>query len=148
MKKFQFSMESVLRYRQQVLDAVRAEHAIALEHVRRQEEKIESLQNKYNEVNAQYRTRKAEGMTIAEAMGFDTSLQVQEHAIQHAQLVLLGLKQEEEQKREAVVQAKKDSASIEKLKEKKLDSYNKAVQKSEEQFIDEFVSTVRVAANS
>ena len=42
--------------------------------------------------------------------------------------------------------AKQDTSSIEKLKEKKLDSYNKAVQKSEEAMIDEFVSTTRAMA--
>ena len=45
-----------------------------------------------------------------------------------------------------VVAAKQDTSSIEKLKEKKLDSYNKAVQKSEEAMIDEFVSTTRAMA--
>ena len=49
-------------------------------------------------------------------------------------------------KRLEVVEAKKDTSSIEKLREKKLDSYNKAVQKSEEAMIDEFVSTTRAMA--
>ena len=52
----------------------------------------------------------------------------------------------EEKKREAVVEAKKETSSIEKLKEKKLDAYQKAVAKSEELFIEEFVSTARVNA--
>ena len=45
-----------------------------------------------------------------------------------------------------MVAAKQDTSSIEKLKDKKLDSYNKAVQKSEEAMIDELVSTKRVMA--
>ena len=49
-------------------------------------------------------------------------------------------------KRLEVVEAKKDTSSIEKLREKKLDSYNKAVQKSEELIIEEFVTTARVMA--
>ena len=48
-----------------------------------------------------------------------------------------------------MVEAKKDTSSIEKLKEKKLDAYHKAVEKSEEQFIEEFVNTARInAANA
>ena len=56
------------------------------------------------------------------------------------------LRRQEEAKRLEVVAAKQDTSSIEKLKEKKLDSYNKAVQKSEEAMIDEFVSTTRAMA--
>ena len=51
-----------------------------------------------------------------------------------------------EAKRQEVVDAKIDTSSIEKLKEKKLDLYNKAVQKSEEVLIDEFVSSARARA--
>lgn len=43
-----------------------------------------------------------------------------------------------------MVEAKKDTSSIEKLREKKLEVYNKAVQKSEENLIDEFVTTKRI----
>lgn len=43
-----------------------------------------------------------------------------------------------------MVDAKKDTSSIEKLREKKLEAYNKAVQKSEEALIDEFVTTKRI----
>ena len=56
------------------------------------------------------------------------------------------LRRQEEAKRLEGVAAKQDTSYIEKLKEKKLDSYNKAVQKSEEAMIDEFVSTTRAMA--
>ena len=42
------------------------------------------------------------------------------------------------------MEAKKDTSSIEKLRERKLEVYNKAVQKSEENLIDEFVTTKRI----
>ena len=43
-----------------------------------------------------------------------------------------------------MVEAKKDTSSLEKLKDKKLDQYQKALQKSEEMLIDEFVSAARI----
>ena len=49
-----------------------------------------------------------------------------------------------EQKRKEVVEAKKDTSSIEKLKEKKIEEYNKEVQKFEEANIEEFVSISRI----
>jgi len=44
------------------------------------------------------------------------------------------------------VEARKETATIEKLKEHKLEDYRKAVQKSEETMIEEFVSTTRAMA--
>ena len=49
-------------------------------------------------------------------------------------------------KRSEVVEAKKETSSIDKLKEKKFKEYEKAVQKEEEQFIEEFVATKRAMA--
>ena len=62
--------------------------------------------------------------------------------------ILEELRAEEEKKRERVVEAKKDTSSIEKLKEKKLDAYHKAEAKGEELFIEEFVSAARAHASA
>ena len=55
-------------------------------------------------------------------------------------------KKKEEEKRAQMIEAKKETASLEKLREQKLDAYNKAVQKSEEAMIDELVSRARAVA--
>ena len=57
------------------------------------------------------------------------------------------LRKKEDAKRQEVVNAKIDTSSIEKLKEKKLELYNKEVAKSEEVLIDEFVSSARARAS-
>ena len=43
MKKFHFSMEMVLRYQEQRLDALRAEHAAAIARTREQETVVDRL---------------------------------------------------------------------------------------------------------
>ena len=144
MKKFRFSMEAVLHYREQMLDALRAEHAATITRVREQEREVEALNQKFDEINAEYRQKKMEGMTIADAVIFDGVLRVQENEIQKALRVLEECRRAEEVKRSEVIAARTDKATVEKLREKKLDSYRKAMEKSEEQFIDEFVSTTRV----
>ena len=144
MKKFRFSMETVLHYREQMLDALRAEHAATITRVREQEREVEALNQKFDEINAEYRQKKMEGMTIADAVIFDGMLRVQENEIQKALRVLEECRRAEEVKRSEVIAARTDKATEEKLREKKLDSYRKAMEKSEEQFIDEFVSTTRV----
>ena len=137
MKKFKFSLDSVLSYKQQVLDALKGEHAAILVKVREQEDYLEQLWSKYRTYNAEYSQRKLEGMTILDATIYQTGLRSMETVIQEETQRL------EELRRQEVVEAKTDTASIEKLKDKKLDLYQKAVAKNEEALIDEFVSSAR-----
>ncbi len=146
MKKFRFSLETVLDYKQEVLSALQTEHATILARVHAQEDLLEELENYYSELDAEFTERKLEGITILDAMQYEQYLRATERQIEEAVEILERLRAEAEAKRLEVVEAKKDTSSIEKLREKKLDSYNKAVQKSEELIIEEFVTTTRVMA--
>lgn len=147
MKKFKFALDSVLAYKQQVLDALKGEHAAILAQVREQEDVLEAVWQDYRDCNEEYRQRKAEGLTIMDAMFYQNGLRALEADIQRETEKLEELKRQEEAKRQEVVDAKIDTSSIEKLKDKKLELYNKAVQKSEENLIDEFVSSARARAS-
>ena len=147
MKKFQFSLDSVLSYKQQVLDALKGEHAEILAQVHAQEDVLEAAWQKYRDCNEEYSLRKAEGMTITDALVYQNGLRVLERNIQRETDKLKELRRKEEKKRQEVVDAKIDTSSIEKLKEHKLEDYNKAVQKDEEKLIDEFVSSAQARAN-
>ena len=146
MKKFRFSLETVLDYKQEVLSALQTEHAAILARVHAQEDLLEEMENYYSELDAEFTERKLEGITILDAMQYEQYLRATERQIEEAVEILERLRAEAEAKRLEVVEAKKDTSSIEKLREKKLDSYNKAVQKSEELIIEEFVTTTRVMA--
>lgn len=148
MKKFQFSLDTVLSYKQQVLDAVKAEHALALARVHAQEEVLEDLWSRYRACNEEYRARKAEGMTIIDATFYQNGLRALEADIQRETDRLEELRAQEEAKRSEMIEAKVDTSSLEKLKGKKQELYQKAVQKDEEQLIDEFISAARVSSAS
>ena len=143
MKKFRFSLETVLDYKQQVLDSLQAEHGAILARVKRQEELIERMEADYRALAGEFNQRKAEGISILDAMKYEQYLRSSERELEEAYSHLAKLQKQEEEKRSEVVDAKKETSSIEKLKEKKLEIYNKAVQKSEENMIDEFVMTKR-----
>lgn len=145
MKKFSFSLEKVLDYKQQILDAVQNEHAEAIANVRRQEDILESAWQEYREYNDEFRKSKETGMMVTEAILFQSGLRAMEMQIQKESEKLDELKKIEEEKRNVVVEAKKETSSLEKLKEKKLEAYQKDVAKKEEEFIDEFVSSQRAA---
>ena len=143
MKKFRFSLETVMEYKQQVLDSLQAEHGAILAKVRRQEELIEELEAAYRHLAQELNRRKLEGISILDAMKYEQYLRSSERQLEEAYQHLAKLQKQEEAKRDEVVEAKKETSSIEKLREKKLEGYNKAVQKSEEAMIDEFVMTRR-----
>ena len=137
----------MLSYKQQVLESLQGEHAVILAQVREQEGVLERTWQDYRDCDAEYRQRKAEGITITDAMVYQNGLRVLEQDIQRETDRLEELRRKEEKKRQEVVDAKIDTSSIEKLREKKLDLYNKEVAKGEEVLIDEFVSSARARAN-
>ena len=146
MKKFQFELETVLSYKRQVLDALQVEHAAALVELRKQQELIETLWASYQAYSEEYRIRCAEGLDIRDVLSYQAGLRAREREIQQETDYLAELRKKEEAKRSEVVTAKQDTSSIEKLREKKLESYRAAISKSEEQFIEEFVASRRCAA--
>lgn len=145
MKRFQFSLEPVLGYKHQVLEARKIEHASAISAVRQQEEILCAAENRYALLNQTYRDKKAGGMTVAEAISYENSLRSLEAEIRREEERLEELNRREAEKRGLVVEARKDTSSLEKLREHKLESYRKEEQKSEEAFIDELVSATRSA---
>ena len=147
MKKFKFSLDSVLSYKQQVLESLQGEHAAILAQVREQEAVLERAWQGYRDCDGEYRQKKEQGITITDAMVYQNGLRVLERDIQRETDRLEELRRKEEKKRQEVVDAKIDTSSIEKLREKKLDLYNKEVAKGEEVLIDEFVSSARARAS-
>ena len=146
MKKFRFSLETVLDYKQQALDALRAEHGAILAQVRAQEAVVEGLEEERRQVDGEFSRCKLEGLTVLEALNYEQYLRALEREIMTERRKLENLRRREEQKRSQVVEARKETATIEKLKEHKLEDYRKAEQKEEEQRIEEFVSTARAMA--
>ncbi|MBD5098346.1 MAG: flagellar export protein FliJ [Clostridiales bacterium] len=147
MKKFKFALDSVLSYKEQVLESLQGEHAAILAQVREQEEVLEAVWQDYRDCNEEYRQRKTEGLSIVDAMFYQNGLRALEAEIQQETQRLEELKKQEEAKRQEVVDAKIDTSSIEKLKDKKRELYNKEVAKNEELLIDEFVSSARARAS-
>jgi len=146
MKKFKFSLDSVLSYKQQILDALQAEYGEIAAQVRFKEEELDRLWQNYRLYNSEYKENVSVGLAMSDVLVYQSRLRAMEKEIQTETLQLEALKKKEEEKRAEVVEAKKESTSIEKLKEKKLTDYRKQETKDEEQFIEEFVSMKRLAS--
>ena len=146
MKKFNFTLGTVLSYKNQVLDSLKNEHAKILARINEQEKVIHNLEEEYRKCNNDFNQKKMEGITIIESIGFEAYLRRLEVSIQQEERKLAFIKVEEENKRNEVVVAKQDTSSLEKLKEKILEVYHKEEQKAEEAFVEEFVSFSRIVA--
>ena len=146
MKKFSFSLETVLDYKNQALDALRVEHGTILAQIRAQEKVIEDLETEHRQADADFTQRKLEGINVLDAMSYEAYLRSLERKLQEEYRKLERLQTREEEKRLQVVEARKETATIEKLKEHKLEDYRKAEQKDEEKMIEEFVSATRAMA--
>lgn len=145
MKKFQFGLDSVLDYRQQVLEGRQNEYAKALQKVQEQQDRVDDAKARYQELNRRFREEAALGISISDAKGFEMGLRVLEMEIARETKLLRELEAQAEQLRARVLEAHQDAAILERLKEKKKDAYQKELQKQDERFIDELVSAVRVA---
>ena len=141
MKKFFFPLDTVLSYKEQVLDGLKAEHAKILAKVRECERAIEELEQLHYECTDEFRKNKMNGIKISEIYTYENYLESLGLKIRQKQEQLKRLMIKEEAKRNEVVEAKTETSSIDKLKEKKRQEYDKVVQKEEEQFIEEFVAT-------
>lgn len=146
MKKFFFPLDTVLSYKEQVLDGLKSEHARILAKVHECERMIEELEQLHRDCAAEFRKNKLQGIKISDIHTYENYLESLGLRIRQKYEQLERLKLQEEAKRNEVVEAKKETSSIDKLKERKLEEYNKEVQKEEEQFIEEFVTTQNAMA--
>ena len=78
MKKFKFALDTVLSYKQQVLDALQGEHAEILARVRNQEELLEGLWAQYRAYNDEYQERAREGLPLTDALMYQNGLRAAE----------------------------------------------------------------------
>ncbi len=140
MKKFKFSLETVLDYTAQMLDNKKNEYAASLQLVNMQQKKLNDTVENYKQHNSDFRKAEIEGITIAEAMSYETGLRVLETRINTQKKQLREYEKQAEDKRLELVESKKETMKLEKLKEKKLEDYQKQELKAQEQLIDELVN--------
>lgn len=146
MKKFSFKLEPVLKYKNDRLEMLRNEHAGILRRMHAQEEKIAGLEKSRDECAAEFNEKKLTGIIPVEAVNYQNYLNRQNVLIRREYNVLKRIRKEEEQKKDEILEAKKESLSIEKLKEINMEEYRKAESKENEMFIEEFVSNSRAGA--
>lgn len=143
MKKYSFRLEPVLKYKNDKLEIIKNEHAKIISRIVQQEEKIETMEKGRSQFEISFNQKKSNGITPFEAINYENYLEHQTYMIKREYSVLSGIKEEEAEKKEELLEAKKEVLTIEKLKEISMEQYRQAVNKENEMFIEEFVSNSR-----
>ena len=148
MKRFKYSLENVLHYKEQILDSINAEHGILLAQIRKKEAEIQELENKLVSVQDKMDDLKKQDVQIKDICLYGMYISEMEDQIRKKQEQLKLLQQQEEKKKEQVIAAKIDTSRYEKLKDRRQNEYEKAAKKAQELFIEEYASrTARYSQN-
>lgn len=140
MKKFEYSLETVLRYKRQILDHLQEEYAKCLADVRSKEEEIAELLRQRREAEIELAGKESRGSRIEDLMVLVQILERMTKTEERLRKELQHLQNLAEAKKKEVVDANIDVKKFEKMKEKKKEEYAKLEAKENEKFIEEFVS--------
>ena len=140
MKRFEYRLETVLDYKTQVLDNLKTDHAAIMQNVNKKQEQIRSLKQELTGYESEFDEVKVAGATIENYRLFDMCIGRMEQIIDEEKERLQVLRRQEDAKKQEVIEAKVDTSRYEKLKDRKLREYQKAVAKADEIFVEEFVS--------
>ena len=140
MKKFQFTLQKLMDFREQELDRQKNALAVLQGDLRRINDRRDELTEKVVRYSNDLVTSSAVGLPAAEISmrkRYIVTLQQEIHECEQRAI----LKQQEIDKQlSVVVDATKDVRTLEKLEEKQLEEYKAAEGKENELFIEEFVS--------
>lgn len=141
MKKFQFSLAGVQRYKEQTLDMIKMEYAAAENAVALQEKHVRQLQATFRNFNDALKKKNREiGININELNNAKRYLIDLQNIIDSEIIKQAKLEDDAEEVKQRMIVAKQEAASIDILREKQEAEYKIAVQKSEDSFIEEFIS--------
>lgn len=147
MKKFQFTLQKLMDFRQQELDRQKNTLSALQAELQRIYQEKEELIRRVEESSQDLEMicrQGAQAFEVSVRKRYIVSLQQEIHAHDAS----AAMKQQEINKQlGVVVEATKDVRTLEKLEEKQLEDYRAAANKENEQFIEEFVSGQSIRAH-
>lgn len=140
MKRFEFSLNKLKGYKEQVLDREKND----LAHLRRQQQQYidekNELEYKLRVSNKEFIERSAAGMTVLQITTFKGYHQSLSAQIRELEASIAKMEERVQHQLSVVIEATKEVSSLEKLEDKQLEEYNFKAAKAEEQFIAEYVT--------
>lgn len=140
MKRFEFSLNKLKGYKQQVLDREKND----LAHLRRQQQQYidekKNLEEKLKLSNEEFCQKSMQGMSVMQVTTFKGYHHSLSRQIKELELSIENMETKVQKQLSVVIEATKEVSSLEKLEDKQLEEYNFKAAKAEEQFISEYVT--------
>ncbi len=140
MKKFQYNLQSVLEYKQRILDDLKEQYALRMKFVEEKKLEIQNLRAKADALTVEFDEVKKTGAAIEKFLMYSSMIDNLDKQVEIEKEALKILQANADKKKDEVVAANIDVNKFVKLKEKKQMLYKAQEQKDQEAFIDEFVS--------
>lgn len=148
MKKFNFSLQKLLNYKEQLLENEKNILGDMRALLTKMEEECELLKAERILRVAEYNRQAADGILPSEIQRHKVYLKALDESIEQKLLQIEMQKHAVDKQMDVVRAAKVEISTMEKLKEKKLEEYNYISSKADESFIEEFISNQRAAVKA
>ena len=140
MKKFKFSLERVLKYRKDIEGYEKTVLSGYNGHLSQLLDELEELNKNYELVAAEFEEFSKQGITVHELRASHAMMENLEFCIENKIKEIETQEKLINKQKNVVTNAMRDTKILDNLKEVKLEKYKKEENKSNELFIEEFVS--------
>ena len=148
MKKFRYSLQTVLNYKNMILDQKKEEYATWQAKIEAKNREIAALEKKKTDLQDAFDDVKHHGAVIEVFLLYAQMIDGADEEIRYQYKLLARLQKKADMKKKEVIDAHIDVSKFEKLKEKKFAEYRAAEQKENEAFIEEFVQNTSARDSS
>jgi len=144
MKKFIFSLQKVLEIKEQLLKNLKNELNNFNQQLRLIEVEIKNSFNKYDDTNKEFNIKSSISITVGEMTYYKMYMNSILKHIEKKEEEKILVNKKMELKRREIINMNMEIASLEKLRNNEYVKYNDTLTKSEEIFIEEFVSNTKM----
>jgi len=139
MAKFRFSLQALLRRREDAEQAARDEMMLRVSRQQQEQQKLDDLKNRRAENAAEMAAKQLDNTAYGELIYYRMYLDRLDAEIDNSQRRLVRLRAEVEVQRRVLIEASKKRKTLTSLKDKKEKEFNMAMEKAFQKEIDDIV---------
>ena len=139
MAKFRFSLQTLLRYREDAEQAARDEMMLRLYRQQQEQQKLDGLRSTRIETSEEMAQKQMEDTAYGELIYYRMYLDRLDYEIENSNKRLVRLRAEVEVQRRVLIEASKKRKTLTSLRDKKQKEFNVAQDKAFQKEIDEIV---------
>jgi len=139
MAKFRFSLQTLLRRREDVEQAARDEMMLRVSRQQQEQQKLDGFKNRRAETSVEMAEKQMEDTAYDELIYYRMYLDRLDHEIENSNRRLVRLKAEVEVQRKILVEASKKRKTLTSLRDKKEKEFKVAMEKTFQKEIDDIV---------